>query len=59
MTDLADTIARVRQRAESLTAERAAAAQSNRTRYPEFAAWVDDFRRVFGEVKVRRFEVLA
>lgn len=35
-------------------ADRARAA--NRARYPEFAAFVDNLRRVFGEVKVTRIE---
>lgn len=36
-------------------ARRAAAAEENRRRYPEFTAFVDEYRRVFGDVKVRRF----
>lgn len=53
MTDLADRVAAI---AEKVRTDRAEQARRNRERDPEFTAWLDDYRRVFGEVKVRRFE---
>lgn len=47
--------ARARATEAQATGRRLAAAE-NRRRYPEFAAWVDDLRRVFGDVRVTRFE---
>lgn len=48
--------ARARADETTRTATREAAAAENRRRYPEFAAWVDDLRRVFGDVRVTRIE---
>lgn len=58
MTDLESAIARMRERGQQLVADRDEQARRNRERAPEFAAWVDEYRRVFGDVKVRRFKVL-
>ncbi len=48
--------ARARATEAQATGRRLAAAEENRRRYPDFAAWVDDLRRVFGDVRVTRFE---
>lgn len=46
-----------RARADETTrnATREAAAAENRRRYPEFAAFVDQYRATFGKVKVSHF----
>ena len=45
--------------ASQARSERDEQTRRNRERAPEFAAFVDELRRVFGKVKVRRFEVFG
>lgn len=48
MSDLAAMIERTRARGEAGQRERAATAATMREKHPDFAAFVDDYRRVFG-----------
>lgn len=57
MTDVIDLQSRIARYAAAAPAKALAERQARRERYPELAAWYDDFARVFGKPKSFRIRV--